>query len=229
MVSILVTIHAASAFGLKQSKRLHAFGADACEGVPDGMFVNDPTRCTAFWRCVEGEAFPGDCPEGFSFNEDDQSCDEEHYCVDPVPESPSPDVCDGVANGTFVNNPINCQAYWLCLDGRTYCGNFKNGFNFNEEEQVCDHPDNFACENEPEFQCPESGIHSFPLPRNCTAFHFCFAGQHAILSCADGLHFDETLLKCNFPEQARCARDRCPLENDINNIVTWPSEEDCEA
>lgn len=204
-----------------------------CQGIPDGRFVNNPTSCAAYWLCLGGETFGANCPDGLNFNEAEQLCDEYEFypCTDgpptPLPptERPPTSKCTGLPNGHFINNPVNCQAYWVCWNELPFNGTCPPDFNFNETGQLCDYPENYPCN---QFICPPNGIHVFEKERSCTEFHFCFAGSHSVQSCAPGLHFSSELRHCVLPAVANCQRDRCPEENDINNIVTFPSEHSCE-
>lgn len=135
-------------------------------------------------------------------------------------------ICEGRPDGFFVNDPTGCRSYFVCMNGNTstrqQCG---MGFNFNEALQICDNSK--PCDDY-YFECPLSGISNWVYPGNCTRYHFCFAGYHELRECAPGLHFDTSISECNFEEVVRCSREVCPNENDIGNIVTVPSDTDCE-
>lgn len=77
------------------------------------------------------------------------------------------------------------------------------------------------------FDCPPTGVVKFTFPGSCTRYHFCFAGSHEVRECGTGLHFASWEGLCTFPERASCTREICPVTNDINNIVTFPSETNC--
>ncbi|KAG4073025.1 hypothetical protein HA402_009444 [Bradysia odoriphaga] len=135
-------------------------------------------------------------------------------------------ICEGRPDGFFVNDPTGCRSYFVCINetpsSRQQCG---VGYNFNEALQICDRY--LPCKDY-HFECPIRGISNWVYPGNCTRYNFCFGGSHEVRECAPGLHFDTSISECNLKEVVRCPRELCPDNNDIDNIVTVPSETDCE-
>lgn len=237
--------------------------SSACDNRPNGFFANNPIDCQAFWRCQNGIATSNRCPNRLHFNEAAQLCDlpENYPCrggndedsevttqainldmpvnVDDI-DAAYP--CYDRPNGYFVNNPKNCQAYWVCMAGEAHSGQCPPQYNFNQASQNCDYPENYPCggdhnhsgesdedsDRPPGNHCPDSGIYAFLKEGSCEEFNFCFAGYHSIRRCANGLQFDQNSRQCNFPDVVRCARDRCPSYNDPNNIVTHVSTSRCD-
>lgn len=149
------------------------------------------------------------------------------------PASPAPaSVCRHRPNGYFVNNPANCQAYFVCYNGEAHDQSCPPDLNFHEDAQLCDHPANFPCSNDnasnPVFNCPAAGIHLYAIENSCTDYRFCFGGFLAVRQCAPGLLFDERLNRCNFAAAAGCTRGLCPPVNDPANVVTHVSHEHCD-
>lgn len=209
-------------------------------------------------RCPNGYNFNQattlcELPQDFPCSDDDDADEVEVTTVlpttpspplTPSPPSPTPPpppppptdetACQNRPNGYFVNNPVDCQAYWVCYNGSAHGAACRPGLNFNEAAQVCDNPENYPCANgddeaDPEFRCPAAGIHMYPMPDSCTRFRFCFAGHLAVRGCAVGLEFDERLRRCNFAELVECTRGQCPPVNDPQNVVTLASRVRCEA
>lgn len=162
------------------------------------------------------------------------------YVVDDNIDATHP--CYNRPNGYFVSNPKNCQAYWFCMAGQAHSGQCPPNYNFNEAAQNCDDPALYPCQShvdddsseeedaggEPVNQCPGAGIYAYYKAGSCDEFNFCFAGYHSVRRCADGLQFEQSTSQCNFAEVVRCARDRCPITNDPNNIVTHLSTSRCD-
>lgn len=136
-------------------------------------------------------------------------------------------VCKNSPDGYFVDNPMSCQAFWVCIGGIGYLGLCEPEYNFNEERQLCDSPDHFACPTTP-FECPPSGIHFFGRHGSCTKYNFCFSGNLTVRECVNGLHYDVVRKTCDRPEIADCGGRKCPLLNDANNLVTHPAADSCE-
>jgi len=220
------------------------------------IFANNPINCRAYWFCAaaDADAFPDVCPDGYHFNEERQLCDtpDEFPCdepedpTDPTPEPTDPsdepptteevttvrpppprNVCEGLPNGRLVNNPTLCRAFFECQNEVAFPRQCTVGLNFNEELQICDRPSFTPCSNE-DFECPFYGISRWEVPGSCNEYNFCFSGQHRVETCSEGLLFDSGISLCALEENVECTRDLCPITNDIDNIVTYPSENDCE-
>jgi len=223
-----------------------------CMGFPEyPWFVDNPISCRAYFTCAyEGaEAIDNECPEPYNFNEEAQMCDSpiNFPCEDTTPDPEDPpvttttpepptttvrpppprNVCEGLPDGRLVNNPTGCRSFFECRNEVALPRQCDMGLNFNEELQMCDRPTFTPCSND-DFECPYFGISRWEVPGSCTEFNFCFAGQHRVEECAPGLTFDTKLALCALQENVDCTRDLCPIDNDIDNIVTHPSEFSCE-
>lgn len=132
-------------------------------------------------------------------------------------------VCQGKADGYFANNPVNCHAYWICLNNVGYAGQCEPTFHFNEPHQLCDRPENTPC-----IECPPKGIHFFGADTSCTQYHVCFQGGHTLKECPNGLHFDFVHKTCDRPEVAKCEYRKCPSTDDMQRLISYPSVERCE-
>lgn len=208
-------------------------------------FVDNPINCQAYWFCEreDSEAVIDFCPDGFNFNEESQLCDfpDVFPCDNPenpttTPEDdttttvrpqPPRNVCEGLPNGRLVNNPTLCRAFFECQNDIAFPRQCDVGLNFNEELQICDRPSFTPCSND-DFECPFYGISRWEVPGSCNKYNYCFGGQHRVQTCADGLLFDSDISLCALEENVQCERDLCPITNDIDNIVTYPSEVSCE-
>lgn len=220
------------------------------------IFANNPINCQAYWFCgsADAEAIPDFCPDGYNFNEEKQLCDtpEEYPCEGPDDPTTTPDgstddttettstestttarpppprnVCEGQPNGRLVNDPTLCRAFFECQNNVAFPRQCAVGLNFNEEMQICDRPSFTPCTND-DFECPFYGISRWEVPGSCNEYNYCFAGQHRLQTCAEGLLFDSSISLCSLEENVECTRDLCPITNDIDNIVTYPSEVSCE-
>ncbi|XP_078700242.1 chondroitin proteoglycan 2-like isoform X2 [Branchiostoma floridae x Branchiostoma belcheri] len=116
--------------------------------------------------------------------------------------------CDGRAEGLY-SDPSDCSMYYHCATGHPPyhrpCA--PGGTVFDEQDQICDWPENVAppCGTEtmpPPFTCADKVPGSYTDPQNCAKFYQCVSG-HAEPSHRDcpagGLVFDAELMICNWP------------------------------
>jgi hypothetical protein len=76
--------------------------------------------------------------------------------------------------------------------------------------------------------CNPNAIDWFAHPHDCESYIICFHGVQNTFSCAPGLHFSPTELRCMPPAEARChVNYLCPPEDDDNNPVFLPDPFDC--
>lgn len=69
----------------------------------------------------------------------------------------------------------------------------------NPEHPPPEHPE------EPGFTCTVDGTH--PHPSNCESYFICANGQPHEFTCSPGLHFNDRIGQCDFPEVANCERE----------------------
>lgn len=188
---------------------------EVCRGRPDGYFINNPSSCDAYWTCYNQQAYESFCPNGMNFNEPMQVCDNpgNYPCLDgdisssPLPEDTTPEITTPEAT---TPEPTTPEIPSTIPTDTT------------EQEQE-------TTTLVPPFRCPPKGIAAFPVPDTCTTYRFCFAGVLSIRSCAEGMHFDENMSRCDLADRLNCVRGLCPKENDPDNIVTHPSKNSCGA
>lgn len=53
-------------------------------------------------------------------------------------------------------------------------------------------------------RCPEEGQHFYVFPQDCSKFVECNQGIYKVLDCINGLHFNEEVGYCDFPENSNC-------------------------
>lgn len=135
--------------------------------------------------------------------------------------------CESEPNGHTFNHVTVIERFWICVHERPYAAYCDPGEMYSPSFGGCITADTQLPGPDNSFTCPPTGIHRFPHPNNCNRFHFCNAGNHFSLSCARDLHFDVTINDCNFIDRAQCRRDVCPTNNPPSNIITLPSESEC--
>lgn len=174
-----------------------------CHNRPDGVFINNPASCRAFWICHNnGDAVPTECPDGWNFNPAILLCQSESVfpCSDddvPVTEPPPP--TDGPTDAP-TDAPTDGPP-----DGPT------------DSPELPESP----------FACPPDGIRTFPVPYSCTTYRFCFKGALTVRRCAAGTLFDGRTLRCNLRSLVDCD-SRCPAVSDPQRVIAFGSRTQCD-
>lgn len=118
--------------------------------------------------------------------------------------------CAGVPTGNFVRNSESCQSYYYC-DGRTaipaVC---PDGFLFDAQAQVCDHPFNVDCT-----ECSHFGIQHLEDPTTCNGYLQCVNGKQSTVLCTGDLSFDPKYGDCNVQQGNKvCYNSICASFNE---------------
>lgn len=109
-----------------------------CRPTNETYFLSDPKSCPGYYLCDKGIASHGQCPFGFHFNADKQSCDKPSNvrCADP--ECPR--------RVGFLSWRNSCTQYHLCVQGIVVADlKCPNGSHFDEARGQCDFPENVQC------------------------------------------------------------------------------------
>lgn len=73
-------------------------------------------------------------------------------CPTTTPVAPGAPKCADYPDGYLINDFTNCQAYFFCPNATSppYARKCSEPFNFDQNHQICNHPDNYTC---PSDQC----------------------------------------------------------------------------
>ncbi|XP_046832523.1 uncharacterized protein LOC124430268 [Vespa crabro] len=155
---------------------------DRCPSHDNGHVVHLPheTDCTLFYKCVEGQKVALQCPSGLHFNQVLQVCDwpEQANCKSKPGDKEDEKQDLPETKGTSSAAPESSTG----VPASSTPGNI---------------PD----------RCPShDNGHVVHLPHetDCTLFYKCVEGQKVALQCPPGLHFNQVLLVCDWPEHAEC-------------------------
>jgi hypothetical protein len=110
-----------------------------------GILFVPAQECDKYYTCVDDQAFPQTCPEGFYFDFEAQMCNpsDEVECNWP-PVNP----CEGMAQWTFVPRPNGgCGAYYRCENGVGVPLDCPDGFYFDVVNQKCNFPELTECDS----------------------------------------------------------------------------------
>ncbi|XP_006623243.1 protein obstructor-E-like [Apis dorsata] len=136
-----------------------------CEGRPNrqpaqptadcphqyGYFkVGDKQNCGQFMNCADGKGYIFDCPEGLAFNSESYRCDWPDQVTDCDVEAFLGFVCPedlSTREIKFFRSNLDCQRYYVCVNGRPRLQNCGEGRAFNELTGACDAAENVTgCE-----------------------------------------------------------------------------------
>ncbi|XP_001848668.2 uncharacterized protein LOC6038983 [Culex quinquefasciatus] len=118
-----------------------------CVDKPMGAKVANPTDCSWFFICINGEPFPSPCPEGMEFDGPLRQCVPagEAECSDSVTTPATPHPCFEEEDYTLVRSPYSCAGYYECIGGYGRPSFCTEGEYFSEELQRCDAAENVDC------------------------------------------------------------------------------------
>ncbi|XP_035794802.1 uncharacterized protein LOC118467940 [Anopheles albimanus] len=235
------------------------------------VLVPDPADCSSYFICLNGEATPAQCAPTLLFNPETRRCDLEEnvecinfitllhqyqriqqlylcaivQCERQQNKMVSKSVlyralvmaslvatasaqlvgpCAGVQDGVFVNDFSSCEGYFLCENGQPLPAACPPGFFFNEDEQLCDFPQNVFC-----YVCSQPfGVELYPSPSSCEKFITCSNGVSFEGTCSAGHKFDATQRICMRGDRAQCnTQPGCPAVDNPNEIVFLPGSQSC--
>lgn len=112
----------------------------AAECPPTGVvFIPVTNSCTDYLLCVNGDATPVSCGDGFLFDPAIQSCNtaaEVACVVNSCP--PAPDT-------GFIPSNRNCNEYFICLDGQPQLQKCIDGLHFDIAQKKCVLAADYVC------------------------------------------------------------------------------------
>jgi len=188
-----------------------------CNEVEEGSCRNGEKlkhecRCTKFYECKRGLKVLRDCPSGWHFNEEMQSCIEGTDCG---PDSPRSECREG----ELISHECQCEKYYVCKGGRKALRDCPKGTGFDAITLSC-MPD--VCDPDGCFEGEQR-----PHDCRCDKFYKCRNREWVAQDCRNGYHFSPTHLICLPPSEANCEHigpGDCPFPAPT---VPWPHECDC--
>ncbi|XP_075227274.1 protein obstructor-E-like [Lycorma delicatula] len=116
-------------------------------------------------------------------------------------------------NGYFAD-AYQCDKYYECIDGAITEKLCPDGMVFNDysiNQEKCDLPFNIDCSSRPERQTPKPALHcprqngyfSHEEQNVCDKFYYCVDGKYNMITCPDGLVYNEKTGICTWPDEAK--------------------------
>ncbi|XP_053674000.1 peritrophin-44-like [Anopheles nili] len=134
------------------------------------------------------------------------------------------DPCRGVQNGYFVRDKNDCKGYYYCTNEGAIRNVCPDEFYFNELAQTCDYPEKVNCH----ICQQQAGVQVSAHPQHCNQFIMCSEGYSSVGQCAEGYLFDALQHVCNPSRRVNCTANRCPEQDNPNQIVYLPGVDSCE-
>ncbi|XP_063232004.1 protein obstructor-E-like [Bacillus rossius redtenbacheri] len=125
---------------------------------------------------------------------------------DTTDECPEP-------NGYFAD-AYQCDKYYACTDGvidERLCPDGMVFNDFSPQHEKCDLPFNIDCSQRPELQEPQPTLHcrrkngyfQHEEQNVCDKFYYCVDGKFNMITCPDGLVYNEKTGICTWPDEAK--------------------------
>ncbi|XP_017770028.1 PREDICTED: uncharacterized protein LOC108557854 [Nicrophorus vespilloides] len=151
-------------------------------------------------------------------------------------------------NGYF-GDAEQCDKYYDCRDGVHTPKLCPDGMVFNDfspEYEKCDLPFNIDCSHRSKLQTPQPSLH---CPRKhgyfgheeahiCDRFYYCVDGQFNMITCPNGLIYNEKVGICSWPDEAKkkgCSSEEvfqfeCPKVNETFGAThpRYADPDDCQ-
>nr|CAD7453183.1 unnamed protein product [Timema tahoe] len=153
--------------------------------------------------------------------------------LSPEDDADTTDQCPE-PNGYFAD-AFQCDKYYECLDGAITEKLCPDGMVFNDfssEYEKCDLPFNIDCSQRPERQEPQPTLN---CPRKngyfahqdvdiCDKFYFCVDGKFNMITCPDGLVYNDKTGICTWPDEAK--KKGCSSKGTTSNtspvfVILW--------
>ncbi|XP_058122265.1 peritrophin-1-like [Anopheles ziemanni] len=168
-----------------------------CQGMAEGVFVNDFSSCEGYYLCQSEQPTPAQCPPGFYFNEAQQLCD--------FPQNVFCHVCNQQTGVQLFPHPTFCEQFITCSNGISFIGACNQGELFDAELQACKNEARVDCSR---MRCPAidnpNVVVFIPGIQSCDEYFLCQGGTPIQRFCSPGLHWNRLTERCDFPESANC-------------------------
>lgn len=135
-----------------------------------------------------------------------------------LPKLGSPNPCNGLPNGVFVNNPKGCEYFYYCDHGNAKEVRCPGDLWFDEDAGICERQENVDCKlNDPPTIPPPTDVENVVCPLVdtneltfigssivCERYFICYHGKALPQDCVEGMHWNWRNNKCDYPKEADC-------------------------
>lgn len=103
----------------------------------------------------------------------------------------------------FFPHETDCSKYYECSEGEKFLFVCGDGLHFNPVINNCDYPEHAGCDPN-SIKCAEDAPQFSPHPTDCSKYVECVNGIADVLSCGEGLLWNQSILGCDYPENVDC-------------------------
>ncbi|GAB0096498.1 Probable chitinase 10 [Sergentomyia squamirostris] len=119
----------------------------------------------------------------------------------------------------------DCSKYYICVNENRVTQDCPPGLQYSYQATSCDWPDKVKCMSVKDYykklgykavqegdSC-EEGTYA-PYPNDCTQYLRCIHNRFDVMTCADGLHWNDGLKNCDWPKRSGCKQGKPPKQPD---------------
>lgn len=146
-----------------------------------------------------------------------------------------PDLCNG-RDGIFIKNQKGCEFFFYCHNGQPLEAYCPGTFWFNEDSGICEDQKNVYCTlNDPvqppiivpeildePVNCPTVDTNTITFLASkvdCNRYYICYHGTPIRQQCIKEMHWNPTINKCDYPDNAKCQVKIDYLNHLLNKIT----------
>ncbi|XP_036216603.2 peritrophin-44 [Bactrocera oleae] len=180
---------------------------DICRLFKDDVLLRKPGFCHIGIRCKGFKSITEiECDKNQFYNRNTNKCERtstDKYCAT---------ACSSKSQGYIADNK-NCQGWYNCKGSTTVSFGFcANGLAFNENNGMCDYPENFSCKKEFDFCDVVPNSTPFLHETNCAGYYECVRNRLVEQACDPGNYFDVVTGTCIPKNKVYCAKYPYPNE-----------------
>lgn len=224
----------------------------ACLENGNGFYPNE-NDCNKYFICYNGGVIPGECPDGFAFDQSGMICTNDEFvtslhCTPEKKVYGNPVTTTAIAfckdkEDGYYGNPGFCASFikcWQNMGSEFMC---PTGLVWNSSLQMCDHPElikDGLCmrefnEGSLEFNAIDiCELHGktglFPTMESCSHYVQCYATENGLTGnikiCPDKLVFNDVAQVCDWPENVLgpCHNGKQPFDPLMINLPSMDEE-----
>lgn len=148
---------------------------------------------------------------------------------------------DKCTNGEYYPHK-SCDSFYICVNEKKIAQQCGPGLFWNEDDKGCDWEDNVNCVSRAQYyklltknsklaalkvlseDDPCEGLTHVPYPGDCSQYLICNWGRLEAASCAEGLHWNQYRMICDWPANAKCTQSESTENSSEEGGESVPEE-----